>query len=88
MPINMMDGNHRIASVLVGKHPFSDMPKAEGEGEVHEDAAELELTREILEAIKSGKAEKLNKALMLLIRMCYDNYENEEEEFKDESPRM
>lgn len=83
-----MDGNHKIASVLVKKQPFTGMPKAEGEEEVHEDAAELEISREILDAIKSGKAEKLNKALMLLIRMCYDNYEAEEEKFEDESPEM
>ena len=85
----MMDGNHRIASVLVGKHPFTDMPKVDGEKEeVNENAAELELSREILDAIKSGKAEKLSKALMLLIRMCYDNYEEEEESFMDERPEM
>lgn len=85
--MNIMNPNHKIASVLIGKAPKTkDVGPAFPEDEVHEEAAELELTKEIMSAFKENKPEKANRALMMLIRMCYDNYEEEEDYESDETP--
>lgn len=86
--MNLSDSKKSIASVLVSKAPFTNgmKPSMPEEKEVHEEAAELELTKELISAIKENKPEKANKALMMLIRMCYDNYEEEEDRQSDETP--
>jgi len=84
--MNMMDPNHKIASVLVGKVPLS--MKTPAVDEVNEDAAELEIVRELMSAFKENKAEKAKKALMMLIKMCYDNYEEQEDLESDETPEL
>lgn len=83
--MNMMDPNHRIASVLVKNSPYTNGEK-DSMPEVNENAAELEITKELMSAMKENKPEKASKALMMLIRMCYDNYEESEEREKDETP--
>lgn len=83
--MNMMDPNHKIASVLIGKAP---MTKEVGPAfdDVHEDAAEMEVVKEVMSAFKENKPEKAKRALMLLIKMCYDNYEEQEDRESDETP--
>lgn len=72
--MNMMDPNHRVDSVLIRKEPASKPEEKDG---VSDTPAELEITREILSAIKESKPEKLNRALLMLIKMCHENYEEE-----------
>ena len=86
--MNMLDSNRNIASVLVGKTPYTNgmKPSMPDDNEVNSEAAELELTKELMSALKENKPEKANKALMMLIRMCYDNYEEQEDKENDETP--
>lgn len=80
--LGMLDPNHKMASVLVKNAPGLIKP----EPEVNENAAELEIVKEIMDAFKSNKPEKANRALMMLIKMCYDNYEEQEASESDETP--
>ncbi len=82
--LGMLDPHSKIASVLINKNLGTNGP--EKEPGVHEDAAELEIVKEIMDAFKSNKPEKANRALMMLIKMCYDNYEEQEASESDETP--
>lgn len=81
--MNMLEGNRNIASVLIKK--ASPNMKVLSE-DVNENAQELEITKELMGALKENKPEKACKALMMLIKSCYDDYEEKEEHENDDTP--
>lgn len=84
--MNLLDSNRKISSFLTDKVPYTNGIKPSMSDDINENAAELEVTKELMSAIKEGKAEKANRALMMLIKMCYDNYEDQEARESDERP--
>ena len=85
--MNLLDSNRKISPFLTDKKPYTNGVKPSiPYDEVNENAAELEVTKELMSAIKENKPEKANRALMMLIKMCYDNYEEQEERESDERP--
>lgn len=81
--MNMLESNRNIASVLISK--ASPNMKVLDDN-VNEDAHELEITKELMSAIRENKPERACKALMMLIKTCYDNYEEQEDKENDDTP--
>ena len=75
--INML-ANKKFTSVLEG-HLKDDKSVPESEDDVNEDAAYLDMVKELLDAVKGDKPEKALRALKMLIHSLYDEYEEEED---------
>jgi len=85
--MNMLEGNRKIASVLIDKmSPNMKLGPKEPSDDINENAHQLEITKELMSAIKENKPEKACRALMMLIKACYDEYEEKEDEENDETP--
>ena len=84
--MNMLESNRNIASVLIKKASPNMEGPSESEDDVNENAHELEITKELMSAIKENKPEKACKALMMLIKSCYDEYEEQEDKDNDDTP--
>jgi hypothetical protein len=69
--------NNRMGSVILNK----GLPDKEDHGidDINEDAPHLELMEEFMSAIKEEKAEKALRAIKMLVKILYDEYESEED---------